>query len=105
MHESNTSTRSAYMSRRFSRTIGPVTIAITLLGMIAGQSAKAEDWPRWRGPRLDGISQETDLLKAWPNGGPRHPSNAHLFAGLPPRVVAGGRGFRQAKVKNRAAGL
>src|SRR2546430_17104601 len=91
MHESNTSTRSAYMSRRFSRTIGPVTTAITLLGMIAGQSAKAEDWPRWRGPRLDGISQETDLLKEWPNGGPGELWEAHLSKSEKRRVGEEGR--------------
>jgi outer membrane protein assembly factor BamB len=28
------------------------------------------DWPQWRGPRRDGISQETGLLPSWPAGGP-----------------------------------
>lgn len=28
-------------------------------------------WPQWRGPRRDGISQETGLLESWPAGGPR----------------------------------
>ena len=31
----------------------------------------ADDWPQWRGPRRDGISRETGLLKQWPAGGPR----------------------------------
>jgi outer membrane protein assembly factor BamB len=31
----------------------------------------APDWPQWRGPRRDGISEETGLLASWPNGGPR----------------------------------
>jgi outer membrane protein assembly factor BamB len=30
--------------------------------------AAADDWPRWRGPRGDGISQETGLLETWPAG-------------------------------------
>src|SRR5688572_12781133 len=30
----------------------------------------AADWPQWRGPKRDGISAETGLLKAWPAGGP-----------------------------------
>jgi outer membrane protein assembly factor BamB len=34
-------------------------------------SASADDWPQWRGPDRDGISQETGLLKAWPEGGPK----------------------------------
>ncbi len=28
------------------------------------------DWPQWRGPRRDGISQETRLLPSWPAAGP-----------------------------------
>ncbi len=31
----------------------------------------AADWPQWRGPRRDGISQETGLLKQWPKDGPK----------------------------------
>jgi outer membrane protein assembly factor BamB len=34
-------------------------------------AAGAADWPQWRGPQRDGISQERGLLQAWPNGGPR----------------------------------
>jgi outer membrane protein assembly factor BamB len=28
------------------------------------------DWPQWRGPRRDGVSTDTGLLKAWPKEGP-----------------------------------
>ena len=28
-------------------------------------------WPQWRGPRREGVSDETGLLKAWPAGGPK----------------------------------
>ena len=31
----------------------------------------AEDWPQWRGPQRNGVSQETGLLKQWPAEGPR----------------------------------
>jgi outer membrane protein assembly factor BamB len=31
----------------------------------------APDWPQWRGPQRDGISQEKGLLKQWPKEGPR----------------------------------
>jgi outer membrane protein assembly factor BamB len=27
-------------------------------------------WPQWRGPRRDGLCEETGLLQAWPPGGP-----------------------------------
>jgi outer membrane protein assembly factor BamB len=31
----------------------------------------AADWPQWRGPQRNGISQETGLLKEWPKDGPK----------------------------------
>jgi outer membrane protein assembly factor BamB len=31
----------------------------------------AADWPQWRGPQRNGISQETGLLKEWPKEGPK----------------------------------
>jgi outer membrane protein assembly factor BamB len=34
-------------------------------------AAGAADWPQWRGPQRNGISQETGLLKEWPKGGPK----------------------------------
>jgi outer membrane protein assembly factor BamB len=33
--------------------------------------AGADDWPQWRGPRRDGVSKETGLLKEWPKDGPK----------------------------------
>ena len=29
------------------------------------------DWPQWRGPRRNGISDEKGLLQSWPDGGPK----------------------------------
>jgi outer membrane protein assembly factor BamB len=29
------------------------------------------DWPQWRGPRRDGISDEKGLLQSWPKEGPK----------------------------------
>jgi outer membrane protein assembly factor BamB len=34
-------------------------------------TAGAADWPQWRGPSRDGISQETGQLKEWPKSGPK----------------------------------
>ena len=31
----------------------------------------ATDWPQWRGPARDGVSQEKGLLKEWPANGPK----------------------------------
>ena len=32
--------------------------------------ARADDWPQWRGPNRDDISQEKGLLQEWPENGP-----------------------------------
>jgi outer membrane protein assembly factor BamB len=46
-----------------------------LLGLLAScvltLPAGADDWPQWRGPRRDGTSKETGLLKEWPKDGPK----------------------------------
>jgi outer membrane protein assembly factor BamB len=41
-----------------------VGVALGALGLVAA------DWPQWRGPERNGISQETGLLKEWPKDGP-----------------------------------
>lgn len=42
-----------------------------LLAFTFTLAAQAEDWPQWRGPKRDGISRETGLLKEWPAEGPK----------------------------------
>jgi outer membrane protein assembly factor BamB len=34
-------------------------------------TARAADWPQWRGPERNGISRETGLLLQWPQEGPK----------------------------------
>jgi outer membrane protein assembly factor BamB len=38
---------------------------------LSALTAGAADWPQWRGPHRNGISQETGLLKEWPKEGPK----------------------------------
>jgi outer membrane protein assembly factor BamB len=44
-----------------------LTLPLPLLLVPAGRAA---DWPQFRGPKRDGLSTETGLLKTWPRGGP-----------------------------------
>ena len=37
----------------------------------ANMAASTADWPQWRGPKRDGVSNESGLLKQWPAGGPK----------------------------------
>jgi outer membrane protein assembly factor BamB len=64
-------------------------------------SSRAEDWPCWRGPRGDGISRETGLLKEWPDGGPKQLWKGDLSGGFSTLTVADGRLFTQTKEKNQ----
>jgi outer membrane protein assembly factor BamB len=40
------------------------------VGMLVVSALLAANWPQWRGPQRDGISQERGLLKEWPEAGP-----------------------------------
>jgi outer membrane protein assembly factor BamB len=42
-----------------------------MAGVVGLAVAAPGDWPQWRGPNRDGVSQETGLLKEWPVGGPK----------------------------------
>jgi len=49
-------------------------------------------WPQWRGPRRDGISLETGLLRTWPEGGPPKAWEVDgLGRGWSSPVISGGR--------------
>ena len=51
----------------------PRRIVRLLAGSLAFSAVSfcfAADWPQWRGPQRNGISQETGLLKEWPKDGP-----------------------------------
>src|SRR5437870_977213 len=43
------------------------TLACSLVLASVGRTA---DWPQFRGPKRDGLSGETGLLKSWPKEGP-----------------------------------
>ena len=89
------------MSFPLSRGIGLACAALAFLAACPGPCARAEDWPRWRGPRLDGISRETGLLKEWPKEGPRQLWKAPLSGGFSSVAVVGGRVFTQTKEKGQ----
>jgi outer membrane protein assembly factor BamB len=54
---------------------GNALVFMTLLGVLAAAGSddrlvSGEDWPCFLGPRQDGISRETGILKKWPAAGP-----------------------------------
>lgn len=51
--------------------LGPVLLTLATGASLLTGTLSAEDWPQWRGPTRDGISQETGLLREWPADGPK----------------------------------
>ena len=57
-----------------------------------GNGLCAADWPQWRGPRRDGVCDETGLLQQWPEGGPKLVwSSTNLGRGYSAPIVVGQR--------------
>ena len=59
---------SAILRRRLSRVAPPQSSFCRCPAWC--RTAALDDWPQWRGPKRDGVSAETGLLKDWPAGGP-----------------------------------
>ena len=73
---------------RFSCLVSLVTLLACSLG---ADRASAGDWPQWRGPNRDAVSQETGLLQAWTGAGPKVAWRATgLGAGYASVVVSDG---------------
>ncbi len=56
-------------------------------------SVQAADWPQWRGPQRNGISEEKDWLDQWPAAGPKIAWTAKVGLGPSSFVIGGGRAF------------
>ncbi len=70
-------------------TLGFLVASVLLLAVVL---ARADDWPQWRGPKRDGHSKETGLLKEWPKDGPKLIWQVKdLGGGYSTPSVAGGR--------------
>ena len=68
-------------------------LAVFVPALLLAAATAGADWPRYRGPKGDGISKETGLLKAWPAAGPKVLWRARLGSGYSGMAVAGGRLF------------
>ncbi len=61
------------MKRRLINTIAVLCLCLSAVPVTrsANMASSTSDWPQWRGPQRNGISQETGLLKEWPKEGPK----------------------------------
>jgi len=63
----------------------------------------AADWPQFRGPRRDGVSSETGLLRRWADGQPRQEWKTEgLGEGYGSLAVSGGRIYVQGAFSGRS---
>src|SRR5262249_29229974 len=70
----------------------PRASVVLISACCAGISARANDWPQWRGPQRNGISQETGLLAEWPKDGPKLVwKRTDIGSGYSTPAVVGGR--------------
>lgn len=67
-----------------------LVIVALALGYLTLQSGAAADWPQWRGPHRDGISEEKVLLE-WPATGPQVLWHASIGAGFSSPSISNGR--------------
>lgn len=66
-------------------------IAVAVIGWLSSQTLAAEDWPQWRGPARNGVSQEKGWLDQWPKEGPPVAWKANVGLGFSSVVVGGGK--------------
>lgn len=66
-------------------------LAVSML--LSTFTAPANDWPRWRGPDLNGISKETGWSLQWPADGPKKLWQAGVGIGFSSIAVADGRAY------------
>lgn len=48
-----------------------LALAAATIWLGTSTGLRAGDWPQWRGPDRSDVSNETGLLKTWPDGGPK----------------------------------
>ncbi|MEM7232245.1 MAG: PQQ-binding-like beta-propeller repeat protein, partial [Planctomycetota bacterium] len=68
-------------------------VFVASLVLVSLHPLKAGDWSQFLGPNRDGRSNETGLLDAWPEGGPRVVWRALGGTGMSGVAIAGGRAY------------
>ena len=71
----------------------------TLLFLCVGL-AQAADWPQWRGPNNDGISNETGWSTQWGEGGPKQLFKLNVGIGCSSVAVSKGRLYTMGNTNN-----
>jgi outer membrane protein assembly factor BamB len=76
-----------------NRRVRETCIAITAAWLVCSAVARAGDWPIYRGPNHNGISNEVDWQGDWGDAGPKVLWRASVGTGSSSVVTAGGRAY------------
>ena len=91
---------------KFQRMVNHYVLALvfgfTVCAMCTGfcNTAEAADWPNWRGPNHNGISNETGWLTTWPEAGPKVLWEKTLGTGFASMTIADGRVYAMGNIKD-----
>lgn len=79
-----------------------LVFGFTVCAMCTGfcNTAEAADWPNWRGPNHNGISNETGWLTTWPEAGPKVLWEKTLGTGFASMTIADGRVYAMGNIKD-----
>ncbi len=69
------------------------TFSILAATLCLADTARSDDWPRWRGSNFDGISKESGWLAEWPADGPKQLWKNSVGVGYASMSVSAGRVF------------
>lgn len=69
------------------------TVVAAILALLSALSLRADDWPVFRGPNHNGISNEKGWSTDWPDAGPKILWRAAVGLGFSSFAVAGGRAY------------
>jgi outer membrane protein assembly factor BamB len=78
-----------------------LVFAAPLFCLALGSSALALDWPRWRGPEMNGISKEKNWTTVWPKEGPKQLWKANVGIGFSSVSVSEGSLFTMGNNNDR----
>jgi outer membrane protein assembly factor BamB len=87
------STIMPFMCKSTTRAVSICIAVCALFSCYRARTARANDWPHWRGPDYNGISNETGWQAHWPAEGPKRLWKASVGTGFSSITVSEGRAY------------
>ena len=75
-------------------------LSISAIGTGFYSTAEAADWPNYRGPNYNGISNETGWSATWPEGGPKVLWEKSIGKGFASMAISNGRVYATGNIKD-----